>query len=109
MASPRRASATMVGLPAIAETAQNFDVMDRVPLYYSMSLGAGETTLLRLTSAYAMLDNGGHWLLPSVIDVVQDRNGGVVYQKGVKECAACFVDGGPRNESDTGSSYRPSG
>jgi len=101
--------ATMIGLPAIAQTVQNFDVMDKMPLYYSMSLGAGETTLLRLTSAYAMLDNGGHWLLPSVIDVVQDRDGRVIYQKGVKDCAACFVDSGPRSAADTGSSYRSAG
>ena len=49
--------------------------MDKMPLYPSMALGAGETTLLRLTNAYAMLDNGGHWLVPSVIDTVQDRHG----------------------------------
>jgi len=101
--------ATMIGLPAIAQTVQNFDVMDKMPLYYSMSLGAGETTLLRLTSAYAMLDNGGHWLLPSVIDVVQDRNGRVVYQKGVKDCTACYVDAGARSGADAGASYRASG
>ena len=84
-----------VGLPAIAKTVENFDVMDKMPLYYSMALGAGETTLLRLTSAYAMIDNGGHWLLPSVVDSVQDRNGRVIYQKGVDGCAACFVAAAP--------------
>jgi penicillin-binding protein 1A len=83
--------------------------MDRMPLYYSMSLGAGETTLLRLTNAYAMLDDGGHWLVPSVIDVVQDRNGRVIYQKGVKDCAACFVEVGPHNDADSASVYRPGG
>ena len=31
--------ATMIGLPALAETVQSFDVMDKMPLYYSMSLG----------------------------------------------------------------------
>jgi penicillin-binding protein 1A len=87
--------ATMIGLPVIAKTVQDFDIMDRMPLYYSMVLGAGETTLLRLTSAYAMLDNGGHWLLPSVVDAVQDRNGRIVYQKGVKDCAACYVAAAP--------------
>jgi penicillin-binding protein 1A len=87
--------ATMVGLPSIAKTVQDFDIMDRMPLYYSMVLGAGETTLLRLTSAYAMLDNGGHWLLPSVVDAVQDRDGRVVYQKGIKGCAACFIAASP--------------
>ena len=58
-----------------------------------MALGAGETTLLRLTNAYAMLDNGGHWLVPSVIDTVQDRNGRVIYQKGIGGCPSCFVVG----------------
>src|SRR5947208_674600 len=101
--------AVAVGLPTLAKTVQNFDVMDRMPLYYSMSLGAGETTLLRLTNAYAMLDNGGHWLLPSVIDVVQDRDGRIVYQKGVKGCAACFIASGPSSDPDAGALYRAAG
>jgi penicillin-binding protein 1A len=101
--------AQTIGLPAVAKTVQDFDIMDKMPLYYSMALGAGETTLLRLTSAYAMLDNDGHWLLPSVIDLVQDRDGKILYQKGVKGCAACFVSAGPRNGPDTSSLYRPIG
>jgi penicillin-binding protein 1A len=101
--------AQTIGLPAIAKTVQDFDIMDKMPLYYSMALGAGETTLLRLTGAYAMLDNDGHWLLPSVIDLVQDRNGKIVYQKGVKGCAACFVSAGPRNGPDNSSLFRAIG
>ncbi len=83
--------ATMIGMPSIAKTVESFDIMDRMPLYYSMALGAGDTTLLRLTTAYGMLDNGGHWLLPSMIDTVQDRAGKIVYQKGVGSCAGCYV------------------
>jgi penicillin-binding protein 1A len=101
--------AVAVGLPTLAKTVQNFDVMDRMPLYYSMSLGAGETTLLRLTSAYAMIDNGGHWLLPSVVDSVQDRNGRVIYQKGVKDCAACFVATAPKSDAAADPLYKISG
>ncbi|HLY44506.1 MAG TPA: PBP1A family penicillin-binding protein [Stellaceae bacterium] len=100
--------AMTIGLPAIARTVQNFDVMDKMPLYYSMTLGAGDTTLLRVTSAYAMLDNGGHWLLPSVIDLVRDRNGRVIYQKGVAGCAACFVAASARG-AEAGGLYRASG
>jgi penicillin-binding protein 1A len=100
---------TMIGLPSIAKTVQDFDVMDRMPLYYSMVLGAGETTLLRLTSAYAMLDNGGHWLLPSVVDLVQDRNARVVYQKGVNGCAGCFVATASDAGSNVNALYRTSG
>ena len=101
--------AMTIGLPAIARTVQDFDVMDQMPPYYSMALGAGETTLLRLTGAYAMLDNGGHWLLPSVIDLVQDRNGHILYQKGVPGCAACFIAVGSGGAAERGSLYRPAG
>jgi penicillin-binding protein 1A len=101
--------AMTIGMPAIAKTVQDFGVMDRMPLYYSMALGAGDTTLLRLTSAYAMIDNGGHWLMSSVIDLVQDRNGRILYQKGVNGCAACFVASGPRGGPDTSTLYRPTG
>ena len=100
---------TMIGLPSIAKTVQDFDVMDRMPLYYSMVLGAGETTLLRLTSAYAMLDNGGHWLLPSVVDLVQDRDGRLVYQKGINACAGCFVAEAPAAGSAPNALYRVTG
>ena len=101
--------ATMIGLPPIAQTVEAFDVMDHMPLYYSMTLGAGDTTLLRMTNAYAMLDNGGHWLLPSVIDTVQDRDGHVIYQKGVNGCAACYVAAGQRNAADNSALYHAGG
>jgi penicillin-binding protein 1A len=101
--------AMTIGMPAIAKTVQDLGVMDHMPLYYSMALGAGETTLLRLTTAYAMLDNGGHWLTSSVVDLVQDRNGRILYQKGVSGCAACFVAGGPGTGPDTGTLYRAAG
>jgi hypothetical protein len=61
-----------------------------------------------------MLDNGGHWLLPSVIDLVQDRTGRVIYQKGVSkgaggDCAACFVAAGPSSNAAGGTLYRNAG
>jgi penicillin-binding protein 1A len=98
--------ASLIGLRPIAQTIEAFGIMDRMPLYYSMALGAGETTLLRLTAAYAMLDNGGRRLMPSVIDLVQDRDGHIIYQKGVKSCAGCYVAGGPRIAGDSNSLYR---
>jgi penicillin-binding protein 1A len=97
--------ASLIGLPAIAKTVEKFGIMDKMPLYYSMALGAGDTTLLRLTAAYGMIDNGGHWVLPSVIDLVQDRQGRIIYQKGTRDCAACFIIAGvrpDRPETDQG-------
>jgi membrane carboxypeptidase/penicillin-binding protein len=56
-----------------------------------------------------MIDNGGHWLLPSVVDAVQDRSGRVIYQKGVKECVACFVATAPASDAAADSLYKVSG
>jgi penicillin-binding protein 1A len=101
--------ASVIGMPAIAKTVEQFGIMDKMPLYYSMALGAGNTTLYRMTTAYSMLDNGGHWLLPSVIDLVQDRSGRILYQKGTANCAACYIAAGPRNGADADAIYRADG
>jgi membrane peptidoglycan carboxypeptidase len=57
-----------------------------------MALGAGETTLIRLTTAYAMLVNGGKRITPTLIDRVQDRNGRTVLRHDRRECRACRVE-----------------
>jgi penicillin-binding protein 1A len=98
-----------IGLQAVADTVQTFDIMDRMPRYPSMALGAGETTLLRLTNAYAMLDNGGQWLVPSVIDTVQDRHGRMIYQKGIGDCPSCFALAGARADGDPSPLYSAAG
>src|SRR5450756_2434996 len=46
-----------VGMPLIAEYAKRFGVYDELPPYLSFALGAGETTLMRMVTAYAMFDN----------------------------------------------------
>jgi len=101
--------ASMIGLPPIAKTVEQFNIMNKMPLYYSMALGAGDTTLYRMTSAYAMLDNGGHWLNASTIDLVQGRDGRILYQKGIADCAACFIAAGPRLSPDTDPAYTVAG
>src|SRR6185503_18570599 len=64
--------AAMIGMEPIAETVEKFGIMDHMPRLYAMALGAGETTPLRHTAAYAMLDNGGKKITPSLIDRIQD-------------------------------------
>ena len=67
-----------------------------------MSLGAGETTLLRLTAAYGMLVNGGRQITPSLIDRVQDRHGATIYRHdGQAAVTAAASDGrnGPTRKS----------
>jgi penicillin-binding protein 1A len=43
--------------------------------YLSTALGAGSTTVEKITNAYAMLANHGRALKPRLIDYVQDRRG----------------------------------
>ena len=56
-----------------------------------MALGAGETTLLQLTTAYAMLVNGGKRVTPTLIDRVQDRNGKTIFRHDNRPCEGCRV------------------
>ncbi|MFI4972103.1 MAG: penicillin-binding protein 1A, partial [Hyphomicrobiales bacterium] len=78
-----------VGMPLIAEYAKRFGVYDELPPYLSFALGAGETTLLRMATAYAMFDNGGRRVKPTLIDRIQDRYGHTVYRHDERECIGC--------------------
>jgi penicillin-binding protein 1A len=60
-----------------------------MPREYSMALGAGETTLLRHTTAYSMLVNGGKRISPTFIDRVQDRNGATIFRADQRRCDGC--------------------
>src|SRR5258708_26884597 len=57
-----------IGMPLIGEYAKRFGIYDSLPNYLSYSLGAGETTVLRMVTAYAMIANGGRRGTPRMID-----------------------------------------
>jgi penicillin-binding protein 1A len=80
-----------IGMPLIAEYARRFNVYENLPNYLSYSLGAGETTLLKMVAAYSMLDNGGRRIIPTFIDRIQDRYGRTVYKHDQRECQGCNV------------------
>ncbi|MCH7943859.1 MAG: transglycosylase domain-containing protein, partial [Proteobacteria bacterium] len=84
--------ARVLGMETIAEYAQRFGVADDLPLYLPMALGAGETTLLRLTTAYAMIVNGGKRVKAALIERIQDRNGSTIYRRDARPCIDCQVD-----------------
>src|SRR5262249_60531500 len=81
-----------IGMPLIAEYAKRFGVYDDLPPYLSFALGAGETTLLRMTTAYAMFDNGGRKIKPTLIDRIQDRYGHTVYKHASRELRGRHAD-----------------
>ena len=81
--------AQTVGIETIAQYAKKFNIVDKLPHQLSMSLGAGETTLLNLTAAYAMLVNGGKKIVPTLIDKIQDRHGKTVFKHDGRVCQKC--------------------
>jgi penicillin-binding protein 1A len=78
-----------LGMPLIGEYSKRFGIYDNLPPYLSFALGAGETTLMRMVGAYAMFDNGGKKVQPTLIDRIQDRYGRTVYKHDQRECRGC--------------------
>jgi penicillin-binding protein 1A len=78
-----------MGMPTIVEYARRFGVYDNLMPVLSMSLGAGETTLLRMVGAYGMIANGGKQIKPTLIDRIQDRYGRTIWQHDDRDCVDC--------------------
>jgi len=81
-----------VGMPLIAEYAKRFGVYDDMPTYLSFALGSGETTVMRMVSAYSMFANGGKRIKPTLIDRIQDRYGHTIFKHDQRECRGCQAD-----------------
>ena len=81
--------ANYVGMEKVAQIAEKFGVTDHLPRMLSMSIGAGETTLLRMAAAYSVFDNGGKKVIPTLIDRIQDKAGKTIYVHDRRKCDAC--------------------
>jgi penicillin-binding protein 1A len=55
----------------------------------AVSLGAGESTVIRMVNAYSILSRNGRDVKPSLIDFVQDRNGKVKFKADSRKCDRC--------------------
>ena len=81
--------AQFIGMERVVDYARRFGIVDEMPELLSMALGAGETTLLQLTTAYAMFVNGGKRIVPTVLDRIQDRYGKTVFRHDTRPCPDC--------------------
>ena len=80
-----------IGMDVIAQYAERFNLVKNMPRYLSMALGASETTLIRLTTAYASLVNGGRRVIPTLIDKIQDRTGKTIFRHDLRSCNGCSL------------------
>ncbi|MBN8521701.1 MAG: penicillin-binding protein 1A [Alphaproteobacteria bacterium] len=78
-----------IGMDTVVEYTKKFGIMDDMKPFLSNALGAGETTLMRLTTAYGMIVNGGKKITPTFIDRVQDRRGKTIFSDDTRPCPNC--------------------
>jgi penicillin-binding protein 1A len=80
-----------IGMKKVSEMAKRLGVNDHLPELLSMSLGAGDTRLIDMITAYAAFVNGGYRVNPYLIEQIQDRYGNNVYKSNVIQCLGCQV------------------
>jgi penicillin-binding protein 1A len=80
--------ADATGMDHIVAQAKALGIGNYQPVL-SIALGAGETTVLKLTNAYAQIFNQGRRLEPGLIDYVQDRGGKVIWRRDTRGCPGC--------------------
>lgn len=76
-------------MPLIAEYSRRFGVYDDLQPVLSMSLGAGETTAVRMATAYSVFANGGRKIEATLIDRIQDRFGKTMFRHDQRICDGC--------------------
>jgi penicillin-binding protein 1A len=89
-----------IGIDKVADAAARFGVIPHMPKVLAMSLGAGETTVLRMAAGYASFVAGGKQVTPTLIDTVQDRFGRLVWRADNRHCDGCAANG-PQAEPPT--------
>ncbi|MGI2035864.1 penicillin-binding protein 1A [Rhizobium panacihumi] len=78
-----------MGMDLVAEYAERFGIYDKMAPYLPMALGSGETTVLRMVSAYSVIANGGKQIKPTLVDRIQDRYGKTIFRHEERTCEGC--------------------
>jgi penicillin-binding protein 1A len=81
--------AQSVGMKKIVALIEKFGIVKGMQPVLAMALGAGETTPFKLTSAYTAFVNNGRMAQPHLIELVQDREGKVIYRADRRDCKGC--------------------
>ena len=78
-----------VGMKKVVPYPIRFGVYDQLTPWLSNSIGAADTTLVRMTTGYAEFVNGGKKIIPTLVDRIQDRNGRDIYRHDPRFCEGC--------------------
>jgi penicillin-binding protein 1A len=78
-----------IGMNNVVKIPLRFGVYDKLPPLLANSLGAYETTLIRMVTGYSEFANGGKKISASLIDRIQDRNGKTIWRHDERKCEGC--------------------
>jgi len=78
-----------LGVKKIVNFSKKLGIYENPSELLSISLGSTETTLLKLTSAYASFVNGGKLIKPIMIDRIQDSEGNTIFNNEKRKCLNC--------------------
>ncbi len=78
-----------IGMNNVVKLPLRFGVYDKLPPLLANSLGAYETTLIRMVTGYSEFANGGKKISASLIDRIQDRNGKTIWRHDERKCDGC--------------------
>ncbi len=81
--------AQSIGMGNVISMAKRFGLSRKMEYNLASALGSSEADLLTLTSAYAMLVNGGRRIEPALIERIQDRHGKTVDRRDDRHCPDC--------------------
>lgn len=81
-----------IGMKKIVDMSRRVGVNDNLPPYLSSSLGAADTRVINMVSAYSTIVNGGKKVSPYMIERIQDRNGKTIYKYEQTPCPDCMAD-----------------
>ena len=77
------------GIDKVAEVVNRFGIMPNPPHYFAMGLGAVDTTVEKMLTAYSAIANGGTQVKPQYIEVMKDFSGKIIYKRDGGICHGC--------------------
>lgn len=81
-----------IGMDKVVEMSKRVGVNDHLPPYLSSSLGAADTRVINMVSAYCVIVNGGKKVPPYMIERIQDRKGRTIYKHEQTPCPSCAAN-----------------
>ncbi|MEZ4753821.1 MAG: PBP1A family penicillin-binding protein [Bdellovibrionota bacterium] len=78
-------TANMIGFDKVTQVARKFELSENVLAVPSLALGAIDTTLLRMTTAYSAIANGGILTTPRMFISVIDLDGSLLHSSTIQE------------------------